>query len=255
MSDTPRTEALLDRMVDRREKDFGAVYRELIDHARKLERELADAIRELEAARARLEWSPDHPYDGIACRDETIKGLERDLDEAREHRRLLLDEWVTGATLIEQEREVQRLRSYAERLARLLEEYVLADEGADPAVVELTCERCRPSGPYVIPGTVCLKHAARAALAKNPNPAGLALAAEASRPAALDGEASGAGGAGTGFHVWERRSEDDIEFVAQVNGPRGEALTEARHYAMQVGSTAIIEEVTRREVERRTTKG
>jgi hypothetical protein len=56
------------------------------------------------------------------------------------------------------------------------------------------------------------------------------------------------------FAVWEAGGED-IEFYAQVNGPRETAMNEARHYAAQVvsgGYTAIIEEVTRREVERLT---
>lgn len=55
------------------------------------------------------------------------------------------------------------------------------------------------------------------------------------------------------FAVWEVRGNDDMDFVAQVDGPRETALAEARHYASQVvfdGGTAVIEEVTRREVER-----
>lgn len=54
------------------------------------------------------------------------------------------------------------------------------------------------------------------------------------------------------FAVWASDGED-TDFVAQVNGPRETALDEARRYALQavaVGDTAIIEEVTRREVER-----
>lgn len=54
------------------------------------------------------------------------------------------------------------------------------------------------------------------------------------------------------FQVWEQRGED-IEFHAQVDGPREMALADARHYAVQIvadGGTAIIEEVTRVEVER-----
>jgi hypothetical protein len=46
---------------------------------------------------------------------------------------------------------------------------------------------------------------------------------------------------------------DDIDFFAQVDGPRETALEEARRYAAQItviGNAAIIEEVTRREVER-----
>lgn len=57
---------------------------------------------------------------------------------------------------------------------------------------------------------------------------------------------------GAEFAVWASDGED-TDFVAQVNGPRETALDEARRYALQavaVGDTAIIEEVTRREVER-----
>jgi hypothetical protein len=56
------------------------------------------------------------------------------------------------------------------------------------------------------------------------------------------------------FHVWSQ-SGDDAEFVSQVSGPRDTALSEARRYAAQAaadGDTVIIEEVTRREVERLT---
>jgi hypothetical protein len=55
------------------------------------------------------------------------------------------------------------------------------------------------------------------------------------------------------FQVWDKRG-DDIEFYSQVDGPREQALSEARRYALEVaardGGTAIIEEVTRVEVER-----
>ena len=57
------------------------------------------------------------------------------------------------------------------------------------------------------------------------------------------------------FAVWAQilGNEDDVDFVAQVNGPREQALADARHYAAQAvhaGDIAIIEEVVRREVER-----
>jgi hypothetical protein len=55
------------------------------------------------------------------------------------------------------------------------------------------------------------------------------------------------------FAVWEVHDNDDIDFFAQVDGPRETALEEARRYAAQItviGNAAIIEEVTRREVER-----
>lgn len=54
------------------------------------------------------------------------------------------------------------------------------------------------------------------------------------------------------FQVWDKRGED-IEFFAQTDGPREQALAMAREYALQIaseGGTAIIEEVTRVEVER-----
>ena len=54
------------------------------------------------------------------------------------------------------------------------------------------------------------------------------------------------------LQIWDVRSEDDVELFASVRGPMDHALAEARHYAMQItadGHTAIIEEVTRREIE------
>ncbi len=62
----------------------------------------------------------------------------------------------------------------------------------------------------------------------------------------------GEGRQGVEFAIWAELG-DEVDFVAQVNGPREMALADARHYAMQTvadGSVAIIEEVTRREVER-----
>lgn len=47
----------------------------LIDRGRK------DAEAEIERLKARLEVSPDHPYDGIFCRDATIKLLEGHIEE------------------------------------------------------------------------------------------------------------------------------------------------------------------------------
>lgn len=58
---------------------------------------------------------------------------------------------------------------------------------------------------------------------------------------------------GVEFQIWEERSEDEVDFVAQVNGPRETALGEAHRYAMQIvadGGVAIVEEVTRRETAR-----
>lgn len=49
------------------------------------------------------------------------------------------------------------------------------------------------------------------------------------------------------FHVW-----DGEEFVAQVCGPREEALTDAMHYARGCAN-AMIEEVTRKQVYPNTT--
>ncbi|OBY90495.1 hypothetical protein A6723_019490 [Pseudomonas sp. AU11447] len=40
-------------------------------------------IAEVERLRARLEISDKHPYDGIACRDETIKGLDEKCDRLK----------------------------------------------------------------------------------------------------------------------------------------------------------------------------
>ena len=50
----------------------------LIDRGRK------DAEAEIERLKARLEVSPDHEYDGIYCRDATIKLLEERIAELRE---------------------------------------------------------------------------------------------------------------------------------------------------------------------------
>lgn len=60
------------------------------------------------------------------------------------------------------------------------------------------------------------------------------------------------------FQVWAKRSEEDIEFYSQVDGPRDQALREAYRYAAQVvndGDTAIIEEVTRVIIETLPPKG
>ena len=40
---------------------------------------LTSCADELDRLNTRLEVSPDHPYDGIACRDESIRCLENDL--------------------------------------------------------------------------------------------------------------------------------------------------------------------------------
>ena len=38
---------------------------------------------EIERLRTRLEIDPSHPYDGIYCRDETIRGLEKEIARLR----------------------------------------------------------------------------------------------------------------------------------------------------------------------------
>lgn len=41
------------------------------------------AKAEIESLRTRLEVDPSHPYDGIYCRDETIRGLEKEIERLR----------------------------------------------------------------------------------------------------------------------------------------------------------------------------
>ena len=41
------------------------------------------AKAEIESLRIRLEIDPSHPYDGIYCRDETIRGLEKEIERLR----------------------------------------------------------------------------------------------------------------------------------------------------------------------------
>lgn len=49
----------------------------------RLEKCFSEATRERDEARAKLEWSPDHPYDGIECRNATIKCLDEIVDRQR----------------------------------------------------------------------------------------------------------------------------------------------------------------------------
>ncbi len=96
----------------------------------------------------------------------------------------------------------------------------------------------------------------RAALAKNPaeDESTTRILDEAAREGFCSSRDSLAvNSAPVEFHVWCQMGEDDTEFVAQVDGPRDMALSEARRYAAgaaTVGATVFIEEVTRREVER-----
>jgi len=69
---TPRTDRVAEHPVATPMHKIGL----LADLARQLERENAEL-------RARLEVSPDHGWDGIACRDETIRLQDRHVDELR----------------------------------------------------------------------------------------------------------------------------------------------------------------------------
>ncbi len=58
--------------------------RELREKIEKLQGELRAACQLADQLKDRLEIDPRHPYDGITCRDETIKGLQEQLDVLRE---------------------------------------------------------------------------------------------------------------------------------------------------------------------------
>jgi hypothetical protein len=45
---------------------------------------LREAAKELDRLRERLEIDPAHPYDGIYCRDETIRGQDAEIERLKE---------------------------------------------------------------------------------------------------------------------------------------------------------------------------
>lgn len=67
------------RLRDESHRNFVAANREY-RRAQEVMVELTEARAEIERLTTSLEISPDHPYDGIACRDETIRQMDMECD-------------------------------------------------------------------------------------------------------------------------------------------------------------------------------
>ena len=84
---------------------------EVID---RLNRRLAAALERVRELEARLEIVPGHPYDGIDCRDETIRLADERIRELRENGTRLV-EAADGWKIRCQAEEIIRVRVEAER--------------------------------------------------------------------------------------------------------------------------------------------
>ncbi|MBD9573787.1 hypothetical protein IB260_00570 [Pseudomonas sp. PDM23] len=106
MTDTNKLKELAERAVD----DFGSfdpseAEQEFMEQI--TPRDVLGLIAEVERLRARLEIDERTSYDGIACRDETIKGLDEKCDrlkaenealrkDAERYRWLIASAWYVG---------------------------------------------------------------------------------------------------------------------------------------------------------------
>ena len=84
------------------------------EHCDKLQRALAAAQERIKALEKRLEIVPGHPYDGIDCRDETIRLADERIRELRENGTRLV-EAADGWKIRCQAEEIIRVRVEAER--------------------------------------------------------------------------------------------------------------------------------------------
>lgn len=72
---------------------------------------------EIERLRTRLEVDPSHPYDGIYARDETIRGLEKQIESLRQKTQYWPDNAERDAVIRHQKEEIERLRAALEEIA------------------------------------------------------------------------------------------------------------------------------------------
>lgn len=75
------------------------------------------AADEIERLRTRLEIDPSHPYDGIYARDETIRGLEKQIESLRQKTQYWPDNAERDAVIRHQKEEIERLRSEGQKAA------------------------------------------------------------------------------------------------------------------------------------------
>lgn len=80
------------------------------------------AADEIERLRTRLEVDPSHPYDGIYARDETIRGLEKQIESLRQKTQYWPDNAERDAVIRHQKGALLALRAYNERLRAALSE-------------------------------------------------------------------------------------------------------------------------------------
>jgi hypothetical protein len=105
----------LQKALDQDDQDYVVTSRQLRAENERLHADRTLMYHEIERLRARLEVSPDHDYDGIDCRDETIKMLEGSVERLREALRL---------RLIDQEEREKAQREREERLRSLLRQCI-----------------------------------------------------------------------------------------------------------------------------------
>lgn len=98
----------------------------------RLLRQLGELAAENHQLRQRLEIDPRHPYDGIAARDETIKGLEEEL------KRWKLSDEKAGEHILHLQAEMADLRSELELL-----QIILQDTHTTAAARDVLVERRR----------------------------------------------------------------------------------------------------------------
>ena len=116
---------------------------------------LRAAADEIERLRRRLEIDPSHPYDGIYCRDETIRGLEKEIERLRAGG-CARDQGTTQYCAEAAKKDAE--------IANLLN--TLADERTESMRLRAALERIADTDPD--DGTAWFHNVARAALTAQP---------------------------------------------------------------------------------------
>ena len=105
------------------------------------------AADEIERLRTRLEVDPSHPYDGIYARDETIRGLEKQIESLRQKTQYWPDNAERDAVIRHQKEEIERLREWNSEIALNAREFakVLSEIAKYEIEEGCPCNACQHS--------------------------------------------------------------------------------------------------------------